>query len=413
MLFLTLNAVLAQECGPDAGNKKCAANLCCSQYGYCNDFKNDPADQWCGVGCQSAFGLCASGTLPSPTITTNAPTVGPSLTVVCTTIDAVPTGTVNPNGQCGQGIGICASGQCCSQYGWCDVGAAYCGAGCQPLYGKCDTSAKQTVCSTKSVTGSPTPSPTPSPTSDPSGFKITLPAKPKALPTSMPAINANIPVTLYSTCVDPKAWALTFDDGPSPNIPSLLNVLDDLKVKATFFINGQNYADLANNAVDRDNLKAIYNRGHQVASHTFQHKDMATLNDAQLWQQVQLNDAAIFKVIGQSPRHFRFPFLSSNARARAALTTWGLKIININVDTLDWDHNKQGTSQASQLSQNEAQWRKDYNALTAGSSVISLNHDFTMFIVEWIQQFVPEIRALGYRFVTVAECINDPFPYGK
>ncbi|KAB1219447.1 Endochitinase PR4 [Morella rubra] len=74
--------VKAQNCG-------CAANLCCSQYGYCGT-----GDAYCGVGCKG--GPCYSSAQ-----------------------------------NCG-----CAANQCCSQYGYCGTGDAYCGQGCKggPCY---------------------------------------------------------------------------------------------------------------------------------------------------------------------------------------------------------------------------------------------------------------------------------------
>lgn len=43
--------------------------------------------------------------------------------------------------ECGQGIGSCAPGQCCSEAGWCGTGASYCGGpSCQIEYSdSCDT----------------------------------------------------------------------------------------------------------------------------------------------------------------------------------------------------------------------------------------------------------------------------------
>ncbi|KAK9932205.1 hypothetical protein M0R45_019452 [Rubus argutus] len=64
-LFLTIVAVLgvafvsqiaiAQNCG-------CAADLCCSQYGYCGT-----GDDYCGKGCQA--GPCTTTPTPTPTTT--------------------------------------------------------------------------------------------------------------------------------------------------------------------------------------------------------------------------------------------------------------------------------------------------------------------------------------------------------
>ncbi|KAL5516982.1 hypothetical protein EMCRGX_G002445 [Ephydatia muelleri] len=41
--------------------------------------------------------------------------------------------------RCGAGFGNrCPVGYCCSQYGWCGYDTAWCGAGCQHGYGRCD-----------------------------------------------------------------------------------------------------------------------------------------------------------------------------------------------------------------------------------------------------------------------------------
>lgn len=59
---------------------------------------------------------------------------------------------------------------------------------------------------------------------------------------------------------------LTFDDGPIPELtPAILEILDDFKVKATFFCVGENvfkYPEL---------YKNIIAKGHSVGNHTFNH----------------------------------------------------------------------------------------------------------------------------------------------
>lgn len=77
------------------------------------------------------------------------------------------------------GGGTCPSGLCCSQFGWCGTTAAYCGSGCQPLYGNpclgnsasappaatssatktASRTASRTASSTNTATAIPSPSP--------------------------------------------------------------------------------------------------------------------------------------------------------------------------------------------------------------------------------------------------------------
>lgn len=61
---------------------------------------------------------------------------------------------------------------------------------------------------------------------------------------------------------------LTFDDGPTPNVTNLvLDILNEYNAKATFFCLGKNVENEA------DLFKRILSEGHQVANHTFQHKN--------------------------------------------------------------------------------------------------------------------------------------------
>jgi peptidoglycan/xylan/chitin deacetylase (PgdA/CDA1 family) len=68
---------------------------------------------------------------------------------------------------------------------------------------------------------------------------------------------------------DQKTIAISFDDGPGPETPRLLEILDRYHVKATFFVLGEA-------AQTRQNtLKDISKRGHEIASHTTSHRNYA------------------------------------------------------------------------------------------------------------------------------------------
>ncbi|ORY10445.1 hypothetical protein LY90DRAFT_299841, partial [Neocallimastix californiae] len=92
------------RCGKEFGTV-CGDNLCCSEYGYCDD---SPAH--CGYGCQVGYGIC----------------------------DIIPTINKNPistDGRCGKEFGtVCGDNLCCSKYGYCDDSPAHCGYGCQIGY---------------------------------------------------------------------------------------------------------------------------------------------------------------------------------------------------------------------------------------------------------------------------------------
>ncbi|KAH6571497.1 hypothetical protein BASA50_003520 [Batrachochytrium salamandrivorans] len=87
----------------------CEPGYCCSKHGFCGATKKH-----CGVGCQSAFGLCDSTRVP---------------------------GSPQPkskNGKCGSGTNFgCGLEKCCSKRGFCGTTKKHCGVGCQSAFGLC------------------------------------------------------------------------------------------------------------------------------------------------------------------------------------------------------------------------------------------------------------------------------------
>ena len=74
------------------------------------------------------------------------------------------------------------------------------------------------------------------------------------------------PQALWRMDVNDHSVYLTFDDGPIPeSTPSILKVLKEFDVKATFFVVGDNvrkYPEL---------YQQILNEGHRVGNHTYNH----------------------------------------------------------------------------------------------------------------------------------------------
>ncbi|KAG2565353.1 hypothetical protein PVAP13_7NG057817 [Panicum virgatum] len=106
-LAAAAEAQAVPTCGFQVGGAVCGDGRCCSRFGYCG---SGPA--YCGFGCQSN---CHEGPAPAPT---------PTLAGV----ELVKVGE-----QCGiqAGGAMCANNLCCSQFGFCGLGAKYCGVGCQ------------------------------------------------------------------------------------------------------------------------------------------------------------------------------------------------------------------------------------------------------------------------------------------
>lgn len=74
------------------------------------------------------------------------------------------------------------------------------------------------------------------------------------------------PRACWRMSVSERAVYLTFDDGPIPEVtPWVLDVLDKYKVKATFFMVGDNVRK------HPDEYKMVMERGHRIGNHTYNH----------------------------------------------------------------------------------------------------------------------------------------------
>ncbi|KAF2877526.1 hypothetical protein BDV95DRAFT_150887 [Massariosphaeria phaeospora] len=125
------------RCGPGYTCKGSKFGDCCSQYGWCGRTKD-----YCGNGCQLAFGTCSASA--STLSTSTRPTLSSSLqpaSPIRPSPTIVPTLKVSQDARCaGATKQTCKGsvfGDCCSQYGWCGRTSAYCNAGCQPGFGSC------------------------------------------------------------------------------------------------------------------------------------------------------------------------------------------------------------------------------------------------------------------------------------
>lgn len=288
---------------------------------------------------------------------------------------------VTPDGTCGGSDGYTcptSSSRCCSQWGWCGDDADYCGAGCQSAYGSCSGSGSETTATTAPSDSTPPP-------------------------TSGRAKPGNVPYgAVVSSCSRPGVVALTFDDGPSSYTSQLLDILSGAGVRATFFLNGRNWGgDDITSGSKSALVQRMVAEGHQIASHTWDHADLATLSDAQVSAEMTQLETALMGIIGKVPTYMRAPYFSCGTACLNVMNSLGYHVIGTDLDTLDW----QGSVQSS----------KDIfaNALSAAnpssSSFLPLAHDVHSDTVSSLTPFmIATIQERGFRTATVGECMGDP-----
>ncbi len=130
----------------------------------------------------------------------------------------------------------------------------------------------------------------------------------------------------------------TFDDGPDHRTtPVLLDQLDRYGIKAAFFINGSRFHPrTAGGKENRLVLREMYNRGHFLGNHTYNHKDVTTLDDAGWRSEVVRVEQVIRSITGRRPWIFRPPFGRVDDPALGRLAREGYTAVMWNMDPLDW-----------------------------------------------------------------------------
>ena len=90
-------------------------------------------------------------------------------------------------------------------------------------------------------------------------------------------------------------------------VPHVLNVLDELNLKITFFIVGKDTESEDNNKY----LKMIVDRGHEVGNHSYHHESwLQTYSYEKIETEIREAEEAIEKVTGQRTTGFRGPGFS-------------------------------------------------------------------------------------------------------
>lgn len=176
--------------------------------------------------------------------------------------------------------------------------------------------------------------------------------------------------------------ALTFDDGPSKlYTPRILDVLEEYNSVGTFFVLGSHVKD------NKDTLIRMIENGHEIGNHSYNHKDITTMSDEELYKQIKGTDDLIRNATGYIPSIMRPPYGANSEEYNKKIFK---PIILWSIDTLDWE-NRNTEIIVNNILDNV----KDGD--------IILMHDLYDSTAEAVEKVVPELINRGYQLVTVSE----------
>jgi peptidoglycan-N-acetylglucosamine deacetylase len=132
--------------------------------------------------------------------------------------------------------------------------------------------------------------------------------------------------------LDEERVALTFDDGPDPDgTPAVLDALDELGLKATFFMVGEQVKGAAMLA------REVASRGHDVALHGATHRPHRELNPRESKDEPSYGLGTIEAATARRPRWFRPPYGVFNEHSYEAVKAVGLEPVYWSAWGMDWE----------------------------------------------------------------------------
>jgi peptidoglycan/xylan/chitin deacetylase (PgdA/CDA1 family) len=140
---------------------------------------------------------------------------------------------------------------------------------------------------------------------------------------------------VFSGPADRREIALTFDDGPWPDPPSIdfVRLLHRYRVPATFFEIGDQISEYdPHGAVERLMLKD----GDMIGDHTWTHPDMVALSPAQQRFQLKATANAIRHATGFEPCLWRPPYGDISPQLDLLARSLGFRTIYWDIDPRDW-----------------------------------------------------------------------------
>lgn len=212
--------------------------------------------------------------------------------------------------------------------------------------------------------------------------------RPAALPRD--AAHLSSP-TVTRVATDRPRVALTFDDGPHPNLtPQLLDILAARNARATFYVIGRNAARYP------QLLQRMAAEGHEIGNHTYTHPNLYGHGEASLLSQIDRTAQVVADATGRPPVTMRPPYGAIHSwQARALYERRGVPTILWSVDPQDW--------------RRPGSWVvADRIIRGSHAGAVILSHDIHGPTIRAMPQTLEGLAARGFEMVQMSELLGWP-----
>ena len=192
---------------------------------------------------------------------------------------------------------------------------------------------------------------------------------------------------IYSVERGDNKIAITFDVAwENSNTAQLIDILDEYDAKATFFVTGD--------FCDRypDDVKLFYDAGHEIENHSDKHPHVEGINVNDLINDTKECSRKIKMITGEEPMLYRAPYGEYDDSLITTLDGMGMKVIQWDVDSIDWDGPSPDKIKKRILK-------------GAQSGSILLFHNDLENTTKALPDILKSLKSQGYEFVRVDELI--------
>lgn len=216
-----------------------------------------------------------------------------------------------------------------------------------------------------------------------------------AVPAADPYPSLWAPVTCAPSMPEQKTVYFTFDDGPSRNTEAVLDMLEKMNVKATFFVTGQ----CSDSADVPELLRRILRDGHEIGLHAYTHNYGKVYGSLEGYlNELDAINRLVVESTGYSANILRFPGGSRTGNASKGL----MKRIIAEIERrhyiyYDWD--VVSGDQDAKVRSAEALAENIVKGAT-GQRVVVLLHDSPgpVTSARAVELAIPRLREMGYEF---------------
>lgn len=194
---------------------------------------------------------------------------------------------------------------------------------------------------------------------------------------------------IYSVDTGEKKVALTFDAAwGNEDTQKILDILEKHDVHVTFFMTG--------GWVDKypDDVKSIYEAGHDLGSHSESHKNMSQLSDEEKKQELLSVHKKVKALTGTDMYLFRAPYGDYDDAVILTAKEIGYYTIQWNVDSLDWKDYGVKSILSTVLDNQEL-----------GNGSVILCHNGAKYTADALNQLIDGLEKKGYEIVPVSQLI--------